>query len=98
MNPWNGGRGPTAAKSTLGGCPVRRALVSIRERESATTLSIPHMWRMVELGELGNVVEVTSLSGRVLIGSIVQSIGERLVIGQHVEWSGFEEMSEMFDG
>ena len=49
-------------------------------------------------GELGNVVEVTSLSGRVLIGSIVQSIGERLVIGQHVEWSGFEEMSEMFDG
>ena len=38
-----------AAKSTLGGCPVRRALVSIRERASATTLSIPRMWRMVEV-------------------------------------------------
>ena len=36
-------------------------------------------------GELGNVVEVASLSGRVSIGSRVQSVGERLVIGQHVE-------------
>ena len=31
-----------AAKSSLRGCPVRRVLVSIRERVSATTLSIPH--------------------------------------------------------
>ena len=38
-----------AAKSTLGGCPVRRVLVSIWEKASATTLSIPHTWRMVEV-------------------------------------------------
>ena len=49
-------------------------------------------------GELGNVVKVTSLSGRVSIGSRVQSVSERFVVGQHVEWSAFEEMSEMFDG
>ena len=40
-------------------------------------------------GELGNVVKVASLSGRVLIGSRVQSICERLVISQ---WSAFVEM------
>ena len=31
------------------------------------------------------------------IGSRAQSVGERFVISQHVEWSAFEEMSEMFD-
>lgn len=43
------------------------------------------------------LVEVASLSRLVLIGSRVQSIGESLVIGQHVEWSAFAEMSEMFN-
>ena len=38
-----------AAKSTLGGCPVRRALVLIRESASATALSTPCTWWMVEV-------------------------------------------------
>ena len=38
-----------AAKSTVGGWPERRALVSIRDRASATTLSGPRTCRMVEV-------------------------------------------------
>ena len=38
-----------AAKSTVGGWPERRALVSIRDRASATTLSGPCTCRMVEV-------------------------------------------------
>ena len=31
-------------------------------------------------------------------GLRVQSIGERFVVGKHMEWSTFEDVSEVFDG
>jgi len=48
-------------------------------------------------GKLRNVVKVASLSRGMLIGSRVQCICERFVVGEHMEWSTFEKMSEMFD-
>ena len=47
--------------------------------------------------ELRDVVELTSLSGRVAIGSRVQGIGEGLVVGQNMERSAFEGVLEMSD-
>ncbi len=54
--------------------PERRAFVSIRDRASATTLSVP-------LGELSDVIEVSCLSWRMSIGSNVQCVRQGFVVG-----------------
>ena len=49
-------------------------------------------------GELRYVVELTSLSRRVTIGSGVECKCERFVIRENMKMSTFEEMTEVFDG
>ena len=46
--------------------------------------------------ELGDVVELTSLTWRVTIGARVENVCKRFVISEDVEQSTFEKMTEVF--
>ena len=49
-------------------------------------------------GKLGNVVEVTNLTGWVAIGAGVESESEWFMIREDMEGAAFEEVTEVFDG
>ena len=54
---------------------------------------------MPEVGSvLGNEVEVSCLTWRVLVGMGEEGVYERFVVGENVELSAFHEVSEMFKG
>ena len=80
-----------AEKSITGGFPETRALVSMRDRASATGLFTPSTCRMRD------VVEVSCLPRRVSVRARVESVRQWLVVSEDVEVSTFQKVTKMLD-